>query len=131
MFDNRIALYIAEAAPSQTWRDLAEQHNWHLLHQADLMSALGAYITYLPAIVVLDLQDSPLAREASYHLESVFTTSPQNAQLVIELRHCYQMTQQGLLMRISIPKDASMSQLNAMLDEACQLAAPSWKQPIA
>lgn len=83
LMQNRLLLYISEHPPGCDWLQLAADNNWELLHHADLMGALGAFIMLMPGVVIID-RSGALGNEALSHIEDVLPTQPQAQLLLVE-----------------------------------------------
>lgn len=69
-----IVLYVGETSAAQSFACLAQAHGWQVLIPTELLEALAMYLFYYPSVVILD--DSPIAHEAQFHLESLPATVP-------------------------------------------------------
>ena len=117
MFENRMLLFISDRHPPAVWTNSARRYNWHLLHEAALLRALGAYVMLMPDIIVVD-KDSAVGAEALDHIEDVLHTPPQLKQVVIELCDCQCIYRKGEVVRACLPVH---TRLEATLEEAASL----------
>lgn len=103
---NQLLLYISDETPHKDWLYLASCYNWDVLHQRDLLSALGAFIMLMPGIVVVNRR-SVVGSEAMSHIEDVLPTTPQSRLILIELGVRDGMARYGVVVRLGAAANAS------------------------
>ncbi|MCU0498578.1 MAG: hypothetical protein MUF87_14600 [Anaerolineae bacterium] len=64
-----ILLYVGEISAAEQFACLVAPRGWQVLIPTEMLEALAMYLFYYPSVVILD--DSPLAREVQFHLESL------------------------------------------------------------
>ncbi len=104
--ENQLLLYISDQLPDEEWRQFASSQQLEIMHQSDLLSALGAFVMLMPGIVVIDCR-STVGNEALSHIEDVLPTTPQPMLIVIELGVPDCIAQSGPVVRLGAAADIS------------------------
>lgn len=101
-------LYISETRLPHAWTAAAQRADWHLLHERDVMSALGAYVTTLPQVIVLH---GAVGSMAYAHLRDILPDSPYPFTVTVRVG------EQGAA-DVHLPYDADSPTIRAALNAA-------------